>query len=110
MFGIFVVRGRERWWLVAATILSFVLSWGRFLPSINNFLFYNLPLYSKFRAPSMALVIASLTMVTLGILAVKRVVEANDEEKKMLRSRLLYSAAIVGGILIVFALFGAFVE
>ena len=54
----------------------------------------------------MALVIASLTMVTLGILAVKRVVEANDEEKKMLRSRLLYSAAIVGGILIVFALLG----
>ena len=106
VFGIFVVRGRERWWLVAATILSFVLSWGRFLPSVNSFLFYNLPLYSKFRAPSMALVIASLTMVTLGILAVKRVVEANDEEKKMLRSRLLYSAAIVGGILIVFALFG----
>lgn len=106
VFGIFVVRGRERWWLVAATILSFILSWGRFLPSINNFLFYNLPLYSKFRAPSMALVIASLTMVTLGILAVKRVVEANDEEKKMLRSKLLYSAAIVGGILIVFALFG----
>lgn len=106
VFGIFAVRGRERWWLVAATILSFVLCWGRFLPEINNFLFYNLPLYSKFRAPSMALVIASLTMVTLGILAVKRVIEAPDDERKRLRSYLVYATSIVGGILLLFALFG----
>lgn len=106
VFGIFAVRGRERWWLLAATILSFVLCWGRFLPEINNFLFYNLPLYSKFRAPSMALVIASLTMVTLGILAVKRVIEAPDDERKRLRSYLVYSTSIVGGILLLFALFG----
>ncbi len=111
VFGLFVVKGREKWWLLAATILSVVMSWGRFFPLVNDFLFYNLPLYSKFRAPSMALVIASVTMVTLGILAVKRVMDVrkagDDVSLKHITRSLYLSFAIVGGTSLVLALFGA---
>lgn len=111
VFGLFVVKGREKWWLLAATILSVVMSWGRFFPLVNEFLFYNLPLYSKFRAPSMALVVASFTMVTLGILAVKRVIDVRRErdEKTMkgITHRLYISFAIIGGVTLVLAVFGA---
>ncbi len=110
VLGLFVVGGREKWWLLAATVLSFVMSWGRFFPIVNDFLFYNLPLYSKFRAPSMALVIASLTMVTLGILAVKRILKAREEDDAQrlatYTTRLYISYAVVAGVLLVFALFG----
>lgn len=110
VFGLFVVKGRERWWLVLATILSFVLSWGRFLPSVNEFLFYNLPLYSKFRTPSMALVIASLTMLTLGILAIKKVVDAREKNDARLLAEqnkaLLVSFSIVAVLLLFFVFFG----
>ncbi len=110
VLGLYVVKGRERWWLVAATLLSFVLSWGKYLPAVNEFLFYNLPLYNKFRAPSMALVIASLTMVILGVLALDRLVkmraEGGKEAKNFLTKWLTVSFAVTGGLSLLLALFG----
>lgn len=108
LLGICLVKGRERWWLVAATLLSLVMAWGKYLPFVNNFLFYNLPLYNKFRAPSMALVIASLTMVTLGVLAVKEFMKRRNEggNEKNLITALVASFAVSGGVCLVLALFG----
>jgi hypothetical protein len=51
VLGLFLVKGREKWWLLAATILSIVMAWGKYFPLVNEFLFYHLPLYNKFRAP-----------------------------------------------------------
>ena len=79
VLGLFLVKGREKWWLLAATIISIVMAWGKYFPLVNEFLFYHLPLYNKFRAPSMSLVIASLTMVTLGVLALKEIVDVMNE-------------------------------
>ena len=39
VLGLFILKGPEKWWLLAATIFSLVLAWGRNLPGINNFLF-----------------------------------------------------------------------
>lgn len=111
VFGLIVVKGRERWWLLAATILSFVMSWGKNFLEVNEFLFYNLPLYSKFRAPSMALVIASVTMVALGFIAVRKLIVArrndNTEELAKMQRALFISGGIVGGICLLLALFGS---
>ena len=107
VLGLFLVKGREKWWLLAATILSIVMAWGKYFPLVNDFLFYHLPLYNKFRAPSMSLVIASLTMVALGILALKELVgrhkAGNDNG---LVKALCWSAGITGGLSLMFALFG----
>lgn len=111
VFGLIVVKGREKWWLLAATLLSFVMSWGKNFLVVNEFLFYNLPLYSKFRAPSMALVIASVTMVALGILAVRQLLVArrdnNAEALAQMKRALFVSGGVTGGICLVFALFGS---
>ena len=110
VLGLVVVKGRERWWLAAATLLSLVLAWGKYMPLVNNFLFEYLPLYNKFRAPSMALVIASLTMVALGVLAVKRLVDAKegnvDIDKKSASVALCIAFSVAGGTAMVIALFG----
>lgn len=110
VLGLFVVKGKEKWWLLAATLFSLVLSWGKNFPEINEFLFYKLPLYSKFRTPSMALVITSLTMVVMGILAVKQlffIKSAGDKDEiRKLTKNLYLSAGITGGICLVLALFG----
>ena len=107
VLGLFIVKGKEKWWLLAATILSIVMAWGKYFPLVNEFLFYNLPLYNKFRAPSMSLVVASLTMVTLGVLAVKKLVDdhRNGDDKGCVRA-IWFSAAITGGLSLMFALFG----
>lgn len=107
VLGLFLIKGKEKWWLLAATILSIIMAWGKYFPAVNNFLFYNLPLYNKFRAPSMALVIASLTMVTLGVLAVKELIERrkSGNDKGIVRA-LYISGTITGGLSLIFALFG----
>lgn len=109
VLALFVVRGAEKWWLFAATLFSLVLAWGSNMPAINNFLFEYLPLYNKFRAPSQALVITTLTMSTLAILAVKRFMEmisAGGQEKETALRSLYYSFGVVGGLTLILALFG----
>lgn len=105
LLGLFVVKGPEKWWLLAVTALSLLLSWGRNLPGFNNFLFDHLPLYNRFRTPSMALVMAELSMVVLAVLAVKTLLD-NPQEKQRYTRDLLYAAGITGGICLFFALFG----
>lgn len=106
VLGLLVVKGKEKWWLLAATIFSILLSWGSNLMWFNEFLFKYLPLYNKFRAPSMALVIANVTMVTLGILAIKEIIENKSLDKKKLLKQLYISGGITGGLCLIFALFG----
>ena len=110
VLGLLVVKGKDKWWLLAATVLSLVLSWGKNFLAVNEFLFYNLPLYSKFRAPSMALVIASVTMVALGIMAVKHIIDCKKSGDKRaidsLTKSLYIAGGVTGGICLVLALFG----
>ena len=102
VLGLIIVRGPEKWWLLAATLFSLILAWGNNMPGINNFLFEYMPLYNKFRAPSMALVITTLTMSTLAILAVKRFIEDAKNDIKL--SKALYIAlGITGGITLLLA-------
>ncbi|TAJ11702.1 hypothetical protein DMA11_15740 [Marinilabiliaceae bacterium JC017] len=73
--GIFYYKGKERWWLIAGTILSILLAWGKNLGGFNDFMFYYFPMYNKFRTVEMALVIASFTMPVLGFLGLKTIFE-----------------------------------
>jgi hypothetical protein len=73
ILGLFVVDKRTRYWLLAGTILSILLAWGKNFETFNYLIFDLLPGYNKFRAVSMALVIAQLAMPILGALALSRV-------------------------------------
>ena len=111
VLGLMIVRGPEKWWLLAATLFTLVLAWGRNMPGINNFLFEYLPLYNKFRAPSMSLVITTMTMSALALLAVRdfaRMVSSdNMEENKSAKKGLYVSFGITGALVLLFALFGS---
>jgi len=99
VLGLFVVKGPERWWLLIATLLAVVMSWGKnFLP-LNDLLFKYLPLYNKFRTPSMSLVLANITMIMLGILGVRELFTSDDKKRN---NRAIYCATgITIGILLV---------
>ncbi len=71
--GCFYYRGREKWWLVAATVVSIMLAWGKNFPLLTDFMFYHFPLYNKFRTVEMALVIASVTIPMLGLLGLREI-------------------------------------
>ena len=100
ILGLMVVPQKERWWLLAAAIIGVVLSWGRNFPLLNNWLFDHLPLYNKFRTPSMALVMTTTAMAMMAMLALKEV-----QDKKVTIKSVLIAGGITAGISILFALF-----
>lgn len=104
VLGLIIVKGPEPWWILISTIIALILSWGRNFEGVNEFLFNYLPLYNKFRTPSMALVIAEVTMATLAILAIKEIWTRKD--KASLLKPLYIAASITGGLCLLFALFG----
>lgn len=110
VLGMFVVKGPERWWILLATILSILMAWGKNLMGFNSFLFYHLPLYNKFRTPSMSLVMANVTMVIMAVLALKAIFDKdNPVDKKKLNLGLYISTGITAGfILLMMALSGSF--
>lgn len=98
--GIFLVKGRLKQWLVAATVFSIVLSWGRNLEFLTNFFIDYVPLYSKFRAVSSIQVIAELCIPILGILGLKEFFsnEISTDEKKNALKKAVY---VFGGLIVV---------
>ncbi|HMM11977.1 MAG TPA: YfhO family protein [Bacteroidales bacterium] len=101
VLGLFVVKGKYKWILLAGTILSIMLSWGRnFMPFTDFFLDY-VPGYDKFRAVSMTLVIADLTMPLLGFLALWEVYK--NPQILGNKNKWLYIAfGLTGGLALIF--------
>lgn len=102
VLGMFIVKGPMKWALVAATLLSILLSWGRnFMGFTDLFLDY-IPLYDKFRAVSSILVIAEFTIPLLAMLALKEVIYKPEiiREKKR---EFIASFVLTGGIALLFA-------
>ncbi|HNY63362.1 MAG TPA: YfhO family protein [Bacteroidales bacterium] len=105
VLGLFVVKGPEKWFALVAVVISLILAWGKNFEAINNFLFYNLPFYNKFRTPSMALIIAGTVMPMLGMMALKQIFQ-NEIDKEKAWKKTWISAAIVGGLIGIVMLFG----
>ena len=103
VLGLFIVKGPIKWALLAATILSILLSWGHnFMPFTNFFLDY-IPMYSKFRTVASILVIAEFTIPLLAMMALKRIVDEPDLLTK--KAKFVYiSFGLTGGIALLFAL------
>jgi hypothetical protein len=101
VLGLFVVKGPERWWILLATILAILMSWGKNLMGFNRFLFEFLPLYNKFRTPSMSLVMANVTMVFMAVLALKAIFDKeNPIDKKKLNLGLYISTGVTAGFIL----------
>jgi hypothetical protein len=82
ILGMLVVKSPIKWALLALTLISFILGWGKHFGIINNFLFDNLPYYNKFRTPMMAFSIAQVTIPLIGFLGLKEIYENWKENKK----------------------------
>ena len=103
ILGLFIVKTPMKWALLAATILSILLSWGRnFMPLTDFFIDY-VPMYAKFRTVASILVIAEFTIPLLAVMALKTLIE----EKEALKQNMKYvyiSFGLTAGVALLFAL------
>jgi len=110
ILGLLIVKGSVKWWLLAATLISIMLAWGHNFMAFTDFFLSYLPGYNKFRAVTMILIIAELTMPLLGILALKEVFDPANDKKKLFKN-LQIAFYFTGGICLIFILFpGMFLD
>lgn len=73
IIGMFLLDRKHKWWMLTACILAIVMSWGSYFQPFNSFLLKWLPMYNKFRAPSMIIVIPTFLLCTLAMLALDKI-------------------------------------
>ncbi|MBP3762588.1 MAG: hypothetical protein J6I49_01765 [Bacteroidales bacterium] len=108
LLGMIAVRGPERWWILAATLLAILLAWGHNLMGFNQWVFDTLPFYNKFRTPSMALVLANVCMAIMAVLALKAVLDPARDPKRINRALYIAAGSLAALILVVMAASGSF--
>ncbi|MFT3752191.1 MAG: YfhO family protein [Paludibacter sp.] len=103
VLGLFLVDNRIKWWLLPMIALTLMLSWGKNFMWLTDIFINYVPLYNKFRTVSMTLVATGFGITLLALLALKEVFAEKTDKQKLIKP-VMISAAIVGGIALVFAL------
>lgn len=103
ILGLFIVKGPMKWALLAATVLSVLLSWGKNFMGFTDFFLDYIPMYDKFRAVSSILVIAEFTIPLLAMLALKQIIARPQIVKEQARAFYI-SFGLTGGVALLFAL------
>ncbi|MEZ4720775.1 MAG: hypothetical protein R2813_02740 [Flavobacteriales bacterium] len=103
--SLFVVDQRIKIWMLSIIALSFFMAWGRHFSVFTDLLFDYLPMYNKFRTPSMALCIAGIAIPFMGILGLNEIISGKVDElafKKAFKNTLY----ITGGLITMLLLYG----
>jgi hypothetical protein len=103
LLGFILYKNPLRWGLLAVSVLGIMMAWGKYLPGFNTFLFNNLPLYNKFRAPSMSLVINQVTFALMAVLALQFIL-FREKSKELLKTDLKKVLIATGGLIVVLLL------
>ena len=104
ILGLFLVKGKLKWWLFSGVLMSLLLSWGKNFSALTNFMIDNMPLYDKFRAVSSIQVILELCAPVLAILALAAIFESTIAHTKKINA-LKISVIISIGIGVALLLF-----
>ena len=101
VLALFVVRNKLKWWLIAGTLMSLLLSWGKNFNLLTDFMIDYFPLYNKFRAVSSIQVLLELCVPVLAVLGLYQFIKMPAEERK---KPLLNTIYVVLGILVLLLL------
>ena len=80
ILAMFVLDGKHKWWILTAVGITIMMSWGSYFDTLNGFLYKALPLYNKFRAPSMILVVSQLLLPLLAVLGLSKIADTTDKK------------------------------
>ena len=108
VLGLFIVKGPMKWALLAATVLSIMLSWGKNFMGLTDFFIDHVPMYAKFRTVASILVIAEFTIPLLAMLALQVLVKGEGSsvkgEGRNPNPQIWIAYALTGGVALLFAL------
>ena len=103
ILGLLLYKGKEKWWLVAGTVIAVLMAVGSHFMAFTKLCFNVLPLYNKFRTVSMALVVLQVALPVLGFLTLDRIAKDGYDRKTFLKKSGI-AFALTGGLSLLFFL------
>lgn len=103
--GFFVVKGHLKWWMLAAFILTCMISMGKNVAWFNKLLFDYFPLFNMFRTPNSVLSVTSILVPFFGILGLSQIVKSQDRDS--LTRKLYIAAGVLAGSCLIFGVLGS---
>jgi len=97
LFGALAARSKLKWWFIACITLALLLSWGRNFALLSDLFFHYVPIYNKFRTPSMFLSVVQLLAPVLAVIGLNELLAKKVDRIAMMRN-LKISGGIVGGV------------
>jgi hypothetical protein len=96
LMGFAVLDGKHKWWILTAIVLTTMMSWGKYFEDFNVLLLKYLPMYDKFRAPSMIMVVPTLLLGMMAILTIQKIIDTKDKNTllKPFKKGLIITASI----------------
>lgn len=113
VFGLFLVKGKYKWWIFASFVLTVMLSWGKHFESLSYLFFDYVPMYNKFRAVSSILTVTSLLIPLLAAMAIKEMLDnkvTKEETFKALRNSFIITGGLAFVLAVIPSLVGSFVN
>ena len=102
VLGLFLVKDRIKWWLLASTFVLISFAWGKYF-FLNDLLFNYFPFFNKFRAVTMALTLVQVYLALGAVLAVRELV-TGAYTWTSLKKPLAWSLGLTAGVALLFAL------
>lgn len=96
MLGLFLCKGAQKWWILAATVIAVLLSWGSHFLWFTKLWFDYAPFYNKFRTVSMALIVLQVTLPLLGFYTLDRIIKEKYTKKEFLKAGYIAFALTAG--------------
>jgi len=109
ILGLFIVKGPMKWALLAATLLSVMLAWGKNFMGLTDFFIDHVPMYAKFRTVASILVIAEFTIPLLAALTLKTIIDQPELLSKKMKF-VWISFALTGGVSLILAIAPGFMS
>jgi len=96
VLGLFLYKGKEKWWLLAVTLVAVFLGLGNHMMWFTKLFFDYAPMYSKFRTVSMALIMLQFTLPMLGFITLDRILKREYSKKEFLKAGWIALALTAG--------------
>ncbi len=107
VFGLFAYHGDLKWWITGGVVLTVLIALGKNFEVFYRLMYDWVPMFNKFRAPTMILALTQILMVALGVLGLKDFFDDKITTKEGRLKSLKYAGGITGGILIFFIVLGS---
>lgn len=104
ILGLFMCKGRDKWWILAATVIAILLGVGNHFMPFTKFWYYYMPFYSKFRTVSMALIMLQVTLPMLGFFVLDKILKGGFSAEQFRKPGII-ALTITGGFCLLCSIF-----